>query len=215
MTDSDDQATEQTAPPAAHSTGSPAPVDRDHPIVRLTRWQTVLSVVSIFIAIVALYAALTESAAVRQQTAASVWPIVQLHIEDYDDGTQAGFSIALTNAGVGPARLRAFRLRIRGKPARSWAEALALVDSELAPGVSRSFVRNRVLRPDETVTLIATEVADLARRLQAAAADAESSVSFCYCSIFDDCWVSGSGVTIQTPRAVAACPDYGDEAFAN
>ena len=87
--------------------------------------------------------------------------------------------------------------------------------SELAPGVSRSFVRNRVLRPDETVTLIATDVADLARRLQAAAADAESSVSFCYCSIFDDCWVSGSGAAIQTPRAVAACPDYGDEAFAN
>ena len=38
--------------------------------VRMTRWQTILSVVGIFIAVVALYAALKESAAVRQQTAA-------------------------------------------------------------------------------------------------------------------------------------------------
>ena len=44
--------------------------------VRLTFWQTVLSLAGVFIGTVALYAALTESAAVRQQTAAAVWPFV-------------------------------------------------------------------------------------------------------------------------------------------
>jgi hypothetical protein len=75
-------------------------------IIRLTFWQTILSVVGVVIAVVALYAALTESAAVRQQTAAAVWPFVQLMIEDYDTGDAAGFSFALTNVGVGPARMR-------------------------------------------------------------------------------------------------------------
>ncbi|MEJ2330125.1 MAG: hypothetical protein P8Z33_09715 [Gammaproteobacteria bacterium] len=44
----------------------------EHHIIRLTFWQTILSVVGVVIAVLALYAALTESAAVRQQTAAAV-----------------------------------------------------------------------------------------------------------------------------------------------
>jgi hypothetical protein len=42
------------------------PSGAENAFVKLTFWQTILSVVGVFIAIVALYAALTESAAVRQ-----------------------------------------------------------------------------------------------------------------------------------------------------
>ncbi len=61
-------------PQDAHSAPMLSRVERI--FVRLTFWQTVLSVAGVFIAIVALYAALIESAAVRQQTAAAVWPFV-------------------------------------------------------------------------------------------------------------------------------------------
>jgi len=54
--------------------------------LRLSLWQTVLSLVGVFVAFVALYAALTESEAVRRQTAAGVWPYVQLTINDYGCG---------------------------------------------------------------------------------------------------------------------------------
>ena len=70
--------------------------------LRLTFWQTVLSVAGVFIAVVALYAALTESAAVRQQTAAAVWPFVQFSTEDSDSGEAAEFMMSFTNSGVGP-----------------------------------------------------------------------------------------------------------------
>ena len=72
--------------------------------VRLTLWQTVLSVAGVIVAIVALYAALSESAAVRHQTEAAVWPFVQFSIDDYDSADEASFTMRFTNAGVGPAR---------------------------------------------------------------------------------------------------------------
>ena len=183
--------------------------------VRLTLWQTVLSVAGVFIAIVALYAALNESAAVRQQTAATVWPFVQLLIEDFDTEADAGFTISLSNAGVGPARMRELRLIIDGKPIRNWEHAVTVLDGKTTANVSRNWISDRVLRPDETVFIISTMDPDLARRFQAALANPNTSVTYCYCSIFDDCWLADSQKDIQNPEPVDECPDFGEAAFLN
>ena len=183
--------------------------------VRLTMWQTVLSVAGVFIAIVALFAALTESAAVRQQTAASVWPFVQLLIEDYDTEASAGFTMSLSNAGVGPARMRALQLIINGEPIRDWEHAVTLLDGKVTAQVTRNFVSDRVISPDETVDIISTMDPDLARRFQAAVAKPNTSVRYCYCSIFDECWLADSQKDIQNPEPVDECPDFGDAVFRN
>jgi hypothetical protein len=183
--------------------------------VRLTFWQTVLSVAGVFIAIVALYAALNESAAVRQQTAATVWPFVQLLIEDYDTEANAGFTMSLSNVGVGPARMRALRLIIDGEPIRDWEHAVTVLDGKITAQVSRNFVNDRVISPDETVDIISTTDPDLARRFQAAVANPKSSVTYCYCSIFDECWLADSQKDIQNPEPVGECPDFGDTVFRN
>jgi len=183
--------------------------------VRLTLWQTVLSVAGVFIAIVALFAALTESAAVRQQTAATVWPFVQLLIEDYDAEGNAGFTLSLSNAGVGPARMRALRLIIDGEPIRDWEHAVTLLDGKSTAQVTRNFVSDRVISPDETVVIISTMDPDLARRFQAAVANPNTSVTYCYCSIFNECWLADSQKDIQNPKPVEECPDFGDAVFRN
>lgn len=183
--------------------------------LRLTFWQTVLSVVGVFVAVVALYAALTESAAVRQQTAAAVWPFVQFQVEDSDTGEVAEFSISFTNAGVGPARMRSMRLVIEGKPIRDWVHAVELLDGELTDQVSRNFISGRVLSPDERVVVFSTTDSELARRFQATVADPENSIVFCYCSIFDECWLADSRKALEDPKIVEACPDFGEDAFLN
>lgn len=183
--------------------------------VRLTFWQTILSVAGIFIAIMALYAALTESAAVRQQTAATVWPFVQISIADYDSGESAGFTMSFTNAGVGPARMRAVRLIIDGEPMRDWKHVVAHLGGALDDDVGRSFISDRVLSPDEKVDMITVTDPDLARRFQAAIANLENSISYCYCSIFDDCWLADSRGDVLSPEAVEACPDFGEAEFRN
>tara|TARA_R110002072_G_scaffold302674_1_gene487202 strand:+ start:11438 stop:12067 length:630 start_codon:yes stop_codon:yes gene_type:complete len=184
-------------------------------IVRLTFWQTVLSVVGVVIAVFALYAALTESAAVRQQTAASVWPFVQLLVQDYDTGDAAGFSFAFTNVGVGPAKMQDVRVTVDGNAVRNWSELVASVDGDTGVGVNRTFISNRVLRPEETVEVFGTTDIELARKLFGVISKPRSFLSFCYCSIFDECWLADSREDLQAPTQVGACPDFGDETYLN
>lgn len=183
--------------------------------VRLTLWQTVLSVAGVFIAIVALYAALSESSAVRHQTAAAVWPFVQLSIDDYDSEDEASFMMSFTNAGVGPARMRGLRLIIDGEPMRDWEQTVRQLEGNSTGHIGRSFVNNRVLSPDETVDMISTSDPDLARRFQAAMTNPNNSITYCYCSIFDDCWLADSRRDIQNPEPVEKCPDFGDAEYKN
>lgn len=183
--------------------------------VRLTLWQTVLSVVGVFIAIVALYAALTESAAVRQQTAAAVWPFVQFSVEDYDTGDAAGFSMSFRNTGVGPARMQDVRLTIDGEAIRDWRHAASRMGVSPAGPISRNFISDRVLSPDETVKIINTTEPDLARKLQEVIANPENFITYCYCSIFEQCWLADSRLDMQNPKSLAECPDFGDATFRN
>lgn len=183
--------------------------------LRLTLWQTVLSVVGVFIAVVALYAALTESAAVRQQTAAAVWPFVQFSIEESDTGDAADFTVSFANTGVGPARMRSMQVAIKGQAVADWAEAVARLDGEITESVSRNFIGNRVLSPDETVEAFSTTDPDLARKFLAAIARPDTYIAYCYCSIFDECWLADSRQSLQDPEPLESCPDFGEAAFRN
>ncbi len=195
---------------AAHSL-----VRAERHIIRLTFWQTILSVVGVVIAVLALYAALNESAAVRQQTAAAVWPFVQLMIEDYDTGDAAGFSFALTNAGVGPARMQGLRVSVDGNVIRNWTELVASVDGDAGVPINRNFISDRVVRPDEKVVVFSTSDADLARKLFGAVSKPRVVLTFCYCSIFDECWLADSRKDLYLPELLEACPDFGDETYLN
>jgi len=204
----------QDAPPK-DAPAAPMLTRAERIFVRLTLWQTVLSVAGVFIAIVALYAALTESAAVRQQTAAAVWPFVQFSIDDYDSANAAGFTMSFTNAGVGPARMNAVRLIINGAPMRDWAQAVRQLGGESSDQIGRNFITNRVLSPDESVAMISTTDPGLARLFQAAIANPENFIAYCYCSIFDECWLADSRWDTQKPEPVEECPDFGDTTFQN
>jgi len=184
-------------------------------LVRLSFWQTVLSVVGVFIAVLALYAALTESQAVRQQTAAAVWPFVQLSVEDFDTGDRAGFMLSVTNSGVGPALVRSVRVVLDGQAMRDWEQVVTQLGGELNEQVGRSTLSDRVLSPGVRRDLITVTEQSLARQFQAMIANPENSISYCYCSIFDECWVADSRRQALEPMTVQSCPDYGDEAFQN
>ena len=184
-------------------------------LVRLSFWQTVLSVVGVFIAVLALYAALTESQAVRQQTAAAVWPFVQLSVEDYDTGDRAGFMLSVTNSGVGPALVRSVRVVLDGQAMRDWEQVVTQLGGELNEQVGRSTLSDRVLSPGVRRDLITVTDQNLARQFQTMIANPENSISYCYCSIFDECWVADSRRQALEPTTVQSCPDYGDDAFHN
>ncbi|MEZ5970500.1 MAG: hypothetical protein R3C31_01660 [Hyphomonadaceae bacterium] len=182
--------------------------------LRISIWQTVLSVVGVFIGVVALYAALSESEAVRRQTAAGVWPYVQLGVRDYVAVDDALFELSLTNAGVGPARIEDMRVTAGGAPVTTWAGLIAQVG---APGASfsQNAANQRVLSPGETIPIFATRDESTVRALRAAVADSNNAIEYCYCSIFDQCWLADSRSPDAPPEPVRHCPDYGNASFSN
>lgn len=181
--------------------------------VRISIWQTVLSVLGVFVAAVALYAALTESEAVRRQTAAAVWPYVQLSIDDYETAESAEFRLSLTNAGVGPAHVRAMRVSIHGEPQPDWASAVRAAGADGEQPFSQAFAQNRVIRPGERVDIFSTADRGAVRALRAAVAEGAGAVEFCYCSIFDQCWIADSRSPEAERESRPQCPDYGADQF--
>ncbi len=205
-------------PEAEDADPSPSIADIQRSFLRLTALQTLLSLAGVFTGAVALYAALNESQAVRQQSAASVWPYVQFMIEDRSDADSAHFSLSFDNVGVGPARMRGMQLIHRGEAVISWeAMTVALLGeaAELGSDYGQSSASRRVLAPGDSVTAFNTDRRDLALAIQRAVYRGDVALSYCYCSIFDQCW------TVATPEPPAAakepeegnCPEFGDDAF--
>jgi len=182
-------------------------------MVRLTFWQTLLSVAGALIAILALFATLRESNEVRRQTAAAVWPYIQVQMNDFDLGDTAALSLSFTNTGVGPAKVRSLRMTLDGEPVPDWPGLLTRLDQPADSPYGRDFISQRVLAPGESVTVFQTQHPPLVRALQAAIRRPDTVLSMCYCSIFDECWQAESGPVPEDPRPVAACPADGPGQF--
>lgn len=202
--------------PSPSAQADAAPLTRSEKLfLRISIWQTVLSVAAVFTGVIALYAALTESAAVRRQTAASVWPYVQIAVNDYVGPEDAAFELTMTNTGVGPAQVRAMRVTLNGDARTSWREVVDAVGGGGEAPFAQDFVLNRVLSPGETVQLFSIADPAAVPAIQAAVSDPETAIELCYCSIFDECWLADSRAPGAQRETVRACPDYGADLFSN
>lgn len=206
------------SPDGAVTTAGIAGIERA--FLRLTFWQTLLSLAGVFTGIVALYAALTESQAVREQTAASVWPRIQVLLFDNRDATKEGYPLRVqfSNVGVGPALVGHLRLRIGSESVTSWGGVVAMAmdkDSLSGDSFAQETVSRRVIAPGETIDAFRSHSPAIADAVLRLLGERGAVLSYCYCSIFDQCWLHedtadglGSRVT-----DVAACPDFGAESF--
>jgi hypothetical protein len=147
------------------------------------------------------------------QREASVWPYVEASPNRNSKAPM--FSISLVNVGVGPAVMRYFAVRVDGKPVRSWSEFLAAVSSEervrearFGEGVVQG--SGWVLAPNATTTAFRTNAPEAVNALDASAWK-RIDVAFCYCSVFDRCWLSAWAVSRREnqPEPVRACPSDG------
>jgi hypothetical protein len=185
--------------------------------LRLSFWQTILSLIGVFVGAVALYAALTESEAVREQTEASVWPYVQFTIFDNISPESAHFRLELSNVGVGPGRMRSMRVAWDGQALPDWDAVVhqVLPAAELGVDYGKADASKRVLAPGESHEMFATTNPALVQALQAAVGSGRATIEYCYCSIFNTCWIADSRSAQNDPLAVDACPEFAGEAFRN
>lgn len=178
--------------------------------VRISVVQTVLAVTGFLIAVIALFAALTEADAVRKQQLASVLPDLVFAQSYQRDEDSARFSFIAVNNGIGPARVKSMQISVDGEAKLDWYSMLVALGMESPGGFGQSQIAGRLVRSGEVIEVLQTtdrEVVD-------AIIDGRSRINFelCFCSVFDECWLPSDSVT-EGPTPVDACPEFGDEQF--
>jgi hypothetical protein len=180
--------------------------------------------VAVIISVVSLWVAIGSEDANRKMVAASSWPFLQVTSGNSDGQDHPNLNFHVTNAGVGPAKVKSFEVFWKHKPYRTSFELMhdccgyeiptgapQTATGTLLPGqVSSSRVARDVIRSGEDISFLSYPLVpenvvtwkkfDNARQLQ-------MSYRICYCSVFDECWTDTFDFGGDAgPQRVGVCP---------
>lgn len=183
--------------------------------------QTLVALAALLLSFCGLFTAVYEASLIRRAQRASVWP----HLELSASINPRQVKLWAQNVGVGPARTHSVALTHRGRRLTDWGDLLDAVEIFDRTGLTfyQSRLGGRVLPADSERELIfhvsteaAAEEAPSARTdaLGEAIFDGSIDLEACYCSVFDECWVStlqdivrrtGPEATVREPQRVDDC----------
>jgi hypothetical protein len=177
------------------------------------RWtaERVSAFFAVTVSLITLVVLAVQTRLMQKQARAAVWPYVELGFS----ANAQGFAWVVANKGVGPALVQRVRVAVDGKPQADWQaviKALQLPDVEAA--FAQSQLSETVLTPAEKTT----EFYEFMRLGPGAGAKAmlasidRLTITLCYCSIYDDCWITKFRESSRP--AVDQCP-ADDVAFDN
>lgn len=148
-----------------------------------------LSGAAAIVAVAALGTAVYTAWITREQQKISIWPYVVQ--ENSDSG--AMYRRLVVNAGLGPALVRSFDVRVDGKPVHGWAAVFHAGGIDTVPrGVLTSSLGNgSVLRPGQELTILMIPDSAVGLRFHAHAVPHMETI-VCYCSLYGDCWRADS-----------------------
>ena len=156
---------------------------------------------AIVVALASLAITLYEASATREHDRMSVWP--RLVQESSDSGGR--YDRTITNAGLGPALIKSFEVRLDDTVRSSWSPVVsALVSPAPVPGYFFSAVGpGTVILPGHTLHVLTI----IAEKLSSVAAERDSRLvsRVCYCSLYDECWTAESRQ--PEPKSVARCSE--------
>ena len=165
-----------------------------------------ITIPTFVISIALAYATFVQADATRKIQRSETWPFVSYGTGNADNDGKPEITFSLTNNGVGPAKLVAMEFVYDGKPMPTPREFLRQcctggsklsfmsepVAGVLRPGQQRNFIR--LLRTEANAAI--WDKLDRERW--------KVVIRSCYCSIFDDCWVTDSRKA--DPQPIDACP---------
>jgi hypothetical protein len=175
------------------------------------RWIDIsVALCALVVSITSLGIAVHHGRTMTRLVAANSWPILEFTSGRRDPQGQDIISLSVSNKGVGPAKVETVEVSWEGRPLRTNRELLeACCDlprtAPALPQMQSNSLQGTMLRPGEVRSFLVVprmpeSEAVWARLLRARA---DISVRACYCSVFDECWVSD----LQTlhPESVKRC----------
>ena len=179
--------------------------------------QTLIALSAVLIGACGLFISLYEASLMRQEQRAAVWPRLSIGMTAKDSVV----TFTAQNAGVGPARVESAALRYNDSTVVNWINLLQRTSRySLSVQQNLRLLNGRVLSPETHVDIATFTFRDLrnAQALAASTLGGSVNVRACYCSVYDDCWMTelqdrlpsarqiGLGVfqdTIDTGRAAS------------
>lgn len=154
--------------------------------------EMMVGISAVVIGVCALGVSLYETSLMREEQRAAVIPLVELsrsyYLEEGEDGSEnLRLILNLENVGIGPARIRDFRVTVDGEPQPTWRAAMnALLGEDVSATYVQSTINGRTIPVDRRVSMFDLRDSGIAQRMLA---DFERlDFSACYCSVFDECW---------------------------
>ena len=162
----------------------------------------VLSIAAIVAAIAAVVVAVYEARISREHQRLSVWPYVS-QFNTYPPGEP--YARRVGNVGIGPALVRSVQMQVDGRSVRRWNEAVHALTGESAPDLIYSSVgRGTVILPGAVVDVLKLPPGERATRFWSEVQTERFSLRVCYCSLYQECWLSDSRE--EEPQRVDVCP---------
>lgn len=178
--------------------------------------EIIVAVSVVIISIASLFVAVYQGIVMDRTLKASVLPIIQAGTSNLDPETgEWKLALRVENTGLGPARIGYLNLVRDGEPVgdlNAWliqccvpdnippAERGAFIAQTVNSGELRfvtSYVQGRFLAPQEQVNLYEIERPNETTQPDGAAiwqaintARHEVDIEICYCSVFEECWLS-------------------------
>ena len=203
-------------------TDSPEPARTGH------RWvDLVVAVTALSISGLSIYVAQSTNQRMERVMRASAWPFAQLGSGNVGDDGEHAIAFGIDNVGTGPARIYSCEMQVDGQPVPQGGHMLtnvlhACCDAEFSAAVERADggmvavygsevsapVSRRFLAPNAEVTAIRWPRNDanstVWHALDMARQQGRITMSVCYCSVFDECWVARTGTF--PPDEIDSCP---------
>ena len=172
-----------------------------------------LAISAVAISFISLFLAVENGRAMQRLVQANSWPFVAVGTNNGDlDGNYA-FALVMQNKGIGPAKVEALEVFYKGKP---MADGDALVHAILGPradlpanGFVSSSVTGGVLSSKEEINFLAANAKSVSAADMKTLSDGARNLHFrfCYCSVFDECWLADHSVHGRLPpKPVKTCP---------
>ena len=176
-----------------------------------------LALATILIAGISLWVAVDTEYTNRALVAEASWPFLAIDYSNRDAEGRPDFSLNIENSGIGPARIETLEVFWKGKPYRSALNLLKGCSEDnphqagSRPGrpvgqLITTTSAGRVLRAGQILTFIRYVLTPDNAATWRAVNSQKDNISYrvCYCSVFNECWLS-DGKNLNPPRT-AVCP---------
>ena len=187
--------------------------------------ESALAIGAVLIAAVSLWVGYDTMHTDRMLLESSSWPYLEVYESDVMPPDQEfgpnslGLKLVVANEGIAPAKIELFEVLWKGQPQRSPWQLLAnccgvpvSASGELPQKDSLRFSSTNgvVLPAGQRIAFLGFgQPQGAAPAVEALRAHlSELSFRYCYCSVFNQCWLVNSpfGHPVFNPRQVSACP---------